>query len=186
MLVLCALLRRLVGGSCSCQLRTCTSLEEKRCVRVRVCVRQDSMQLSIKQLLIPISLPSCLLQIKKGPEKGRIIEVVKRKIPVERFTGVSFRYRSIVTVPATSHHITLQLNVCMLTSHMSCDITPSPLPTTHPHPPSPYQDDFMVLHIKDEYDTVVQTVFKTEFITLLSEKYQKATRQTLRVDFGAS
>lgn len=80
-------------------------------------------------------------KIKKGPEKGRVIEVVKRKIPVDRFTGVSL---------------------------------------------SPYQDDFMVLHVKDEYDTVVQTVFKTEFITLLCEKYHKTTQQTLRVDFGAS
>ena len=75
-----------------------------------------------------------------------------------------------------------------MTYHMTLNTLPTP--TTHPHPspspPSPYQDDFMVLHVKDEYDTVVQTVFKTEFITLLSEKYQKATRQTLRVDFGAS
>ena len=62
------------------------------CVWVWVGVCQSSKQsLTIRQAVL-ILLPSCLLQIKKGPEKGRIIEVVKRKIPVDRFTGVSLRY----------------------------------------------------------------------------------------------
>lgn len=78
-------------------------------------------------------------KIKKGPDKGKIIEVVKRKIPVDRFTSVSL---------------------------------------------SPLQDDFVVLHVRDEYDTVVETVFKTEFLTLLSEKYKHLTNQTLRVEIA--
>ena len=40
----------------------------------------------------------------------------------------------------------------------------------------------MILHIRDAYDTVIETVFKTEFLTLLSQKYMKATNKSLRVD----
>ena len=64
---------------CVCYMCTC------------VCVQSSKQSLTIRQAVL-IFLPFCLLQIKKGPEKGRIIEVVKRKIPVDRFTGVSLRY----------------------------------------------------------------------------------------------
>nr|WEL12767.1 myosin class I C [Halisarca dujardinii] len=80
-------------------------------------------------------------KIKKGPEKGRIIEVVKRQIPVDKVSSVSL---------------------------------------------SPLQDDFVVLHVRDEYDTLFETVFKTEFLTLLVEKYKLATKQTLKVDVASS
>jgi len=49
---------------------------------------------------------------------------------------------------------------------------------------SPYQDDFVVLHVRDEYDTVIETVLKTEFLTLLSEKYNTLTRSTLSFTFN--
>ena len=49
---------------------------------------------------------------------------------------------------------------------------------------SPHQDDFVVLHVTNEYDTVFESVFKTEFLTLLSEKYTAQTRKTLVVSFG--
>ena len=51
---------------------------------------------------------------------------------------------------------------------------------------SPQQDDFVVLHVTNEYDTVFESVFKTEFLTLLSEKYTAQTRKTLVVSFGKS
>lgn len=38
--------------------------------------------------------------------------------------------------------------------------------------------------MRDEYDTVMETVLKTEFLTLLSEKYTTITRGTLPVNFG--
>lgn len=47
---------------------------------------------------------------------------------------------------------------------------------------SPLQDDFIVLHIPGEYDSVLETVFKTEFLTLLSSKYQDSLSRQLRVD----
>ena len=48
------------------------------------------------------------------------------------------------------------------------------------------QDDFVVLHVPSEYDTLMEMVFKTEFLTLLSEKIAAAGRGTLRVDFTDS
>ena len=46
------------------------------------------------------------------------------------------------------------------------------------------QDDFVILHVPTEYDTPMEMVFKTEFLTLLSEKYEAATSRQLQVKFG--
>lgn len=80
-------------------------------------------------------------KIKKGPMKGQLVEVIKRKIPLDKISSISL---------------------------------------------SPLQDDFVVLHVREEYDTVFESVFKTEFLTLLSEKYTAITRGTLPVSFGRS
>lgn len=40
-----------------------------------------------------------------------------------------------------------------------------------------------MLHVRDEYDTVMETVLKTEFLTLLSEKYTTLTKSTLSFTF---
>ena len=50
---------------------------------------------------------------------------------------------------------------------------------------SPQQDDFVVVHIPGEYDSVLETVFKTEFLTLLSSKYEDAVSKKLRIDINA-
>ena len=42
----------------------------------------------------------------------------------------------------------------------------------------------MVLHVRDEYDTVMETVLKTEFLTLLSEKFTTLTKATLPFTFN--
>ena len=49
---------------------------------------------------------------------------------------------------------------------------------------SPYQDDFVVLHVRGEYDTVIETVLKTEFLTLLSEKYITMASANLQFSFN--
>eukprot|EP01147_Barroeca_monosierra_P002529 gene2529-5449_t len=76
---------------------------------------------------------------KKGPNKGEILEVIKRNIPMNAIGSVSL---------------------------------------------STKQDDFVVLHIPNEYDTPMEMVFKTEFLTLLSEKYETATSRSLTVNFS--
>ncbi len=63
--------------------------------------------------------------------------------------------------------------------------TPAPTHTLlHTCPHSPFQDDFVVLHVKGEYDSVMETVLKTEFLTLLSEKYQTITSSKLSFTFN--
>ncbi|KAJ3038615.1 Unconventional myosin-Ie [Rhizophlyctis rosea] len=44
-------------------------------------------------------------------------------------------------------------------------------------------DDFFVLHIPSEFDNVFECIFKTELITVLSEKYLAATSRQLTVNF---
>ena len=70
----------------------------------------------------------------KGPNKGQVIEVVKRKLDVASIGSVSMSTR---------------------------------------------QDDFIVLHVPSDYDTPLEMVFKTEFLTLLSEKYEAETKRKL-------
>jgi myosin-1 len=48
---------------------------------------------------------------------------------------------------------------------------------------SPYQDDFVVLHVVNDYDSVMETPLKTEFLTLLAEKFKSLTQGTLQVSF---
>lgn len=55
---------------------------------------------------------------------------------------------------------------------------------TNTHTHSPFQDDFVVLHVRGEYDTVFETVLKTEFLTLLSEKYTALTQSRLTFTFN--
>ncbi|XP_068688023.1 unconventional myosin-Ie-like isoform X1 [Montipora foliosa] len=80
-------------------------------------------------------------KVKKGPEKGKVYEAVKRKLQMKSIGSVSL---------------------------------------------SPMQDDFIVVHIPGEYDSVLETVFKTEFLTLLSSKYQESTNRQLKVDISSS
>lgn len=75
----------------------------------------------------------------KGPNKGQILEVVKRKLDIASIGSVSMSTR---------------------------------------------QDDFIVLHVPSDYDTPMEMVFKTEFLTLLSEKYEAETRRKLDVKFS--
>jgi myosin-1 len=78
-------------------------------------------------------------KIAKGPQKGQIMDVVKRKLAMEDISGVSL---------------------------------------------SPYQDDFVVLHT-GAYDTVMELVFKTEFLNVLSAKYQHQIGKSLPIKFNA-
>lgn len=76
---------------------------------------------------------------KKGPNKGEVFEVVKRKLELASIGHVSLSTR---------------------------------------------QDDFVVLHVPNDYDTPMELVFKTEFLTLLAEKYQAITKRPLSFTFS--
>ncbi|XP_063146861.1 unconventional myosin-If isoform X1 [Candoia aspera] len=77
-------------------------------------------------------------KVKKGPEKGQIREVLKKKLEVQRINGVSL---------------------------------------------STKQDDFFILH-EAEADTLLESIFKTELISLLCKRYEEATRGKLKLHFS--
>ncbi|CAN9500314.1 unnamed protein product [Ophioblennius macclurei] len=77
-------------------------------------------------------------KIKKGPEKGQIKEVLKRKLEFGNISGVSLSTR---------------------------------------------QDDFFILH-EAQYDSLLESNFKTEFLSLMSKRYEELTKRKLTISFG--
>ncbi|XP_024135163.1 unconventional myosin-If [Oryzias melastigma] len=77
-------------------------------------------------------------KVKKGPEKGQIKEVLKRKMEFESISGVSLSTR---------------------------------------------QDDFFILH-ETNYDSLLESNFKTEFLSLLSKRYEEVTKRKLTISFA--
>ncbi|KAL4634760.1 unconventional myosin-If-like [Arapaima gigas] len=77
-------------------------------------------------------------KVKKGPEKGQIKEVLKRKLEIGSIRGVSLSTR---------------------------------------------QDDFFILH-DSQYDSLLESTFKTEFLSLLCKRYEEATRSKLSLSFS--
>ncbi|ORY53153.1 hypothetical protein BCR33DRAFT_711504 [Rhizoclosmatium globosum] len=75
---------------------------------------------------------------KEGPNKGKMVKVVKRKLGFKEIGSVSLS------------------TMC---------------------------DDYFVLHVPSEYDNVMENLFKTELITVLSEKYLAATGSRLQINF---
>ncbi|KAI8803169.1 P-loop containing nucleoside triphosphate hydrolase protein, partial [Cladochytrium replicatum] len=76
---------------------------------------------------------------KSGPNKGKFVKVVKRKIGIQDIAGVSLSTKA---------------------------------------------DDFFVLHVKNDYDTVMENPLKTELLTVLSERYGIVTGQMLDLTFS--
>ena len=46
------------------------------------------------------------------------------------------------------------------------------------------QDDIFVLHVQNDYASVLESVFKTEFLTLLTKRYKDKTGKDLRLSFS--
>lgn len=63
-------------------------------------------------------------------------------------------------------------------------VSPAPLTCLPSHPsPSTRQDDFFILQ-DDAADSFLETVFKTEFVSLLSKRYEEAARRALPLTFS--
>lgn len=63
--------------------------------------------------------------------------------------------------------------------------SPALPPTDTPHrgcSPSTRQDDFFILHENDA-DNFLESIFKTELISLLCKRYEELTRSKLRLSF---
>ncbi|XP_036377073.1 unconventional myosin-If [Megalops cyprinoides] len=76
-------------------------------------------------------------KVKKGPEKGQIKEVLKRKMELASIRGVSLSTR---------------------------------------------QDDFFILH-ESQYDSLLESTFKTEFLSLLCKRFEEVTKSKLSLSF---
>lgn len=46
------------------------------------------------------------------------------------------------------------------------------------------QDDFFVIHVKEAFPSVLESVFKTEFLTVLTEKFQESTGSSVNITFS--
>ncbi|KAM8873575.1 unconventional myosin-If [Spinachia spinachia] len=77
-------------------------------------------------------------KVKKGPEKGQIKEVLKRKLEFGSLSGVSLSTR---------------------------------------------QDDFFILH-ESQYDSLLESNFKTEFLSLLLKRYEEVNKRKLSISFA--
>ncbi|XP_030640180.1 unconventional myosin-If [Chanos chanos] len=77
-------------------------------------------------------------KVKKGPEKGQIKEVLKRKLEISSIRTVSLSTR---------------------------------------------QDDFFILH-EAQYDSLLESMFKTEFLSLLCKRYEEQTKNKLSLSFS--
>ncbi|GAB1861960.1 Unconventional myosin-Ie-like isoform X2 [Camponotus japonicus] len=78
-------------------------------------------------------------QIKKGPEKGKSVQVIKRKLPFNQISHVSL---------------------------------------------STLQDNFIIIHTKEDYASLLESVFKTEFLSVLGKKYLEDIGHPLNVKFS--
>lgn len=45
------------------------------------------------------------------------------------------------------------------------------------------QDDFFILH-ESQYDSLLESAFKTEFLSLLSKRYEDVTKRKLTISFS--
>ncbi|CAN8029064.1 unnamed protein product, partial [Ixodes persulcatus] len=78
-------------------------------------------------------------KVKKGADKGKIREVVKRRIDLENISQVTLSTR---------------------------------------------QDDFLVIQVKNDYDSFLESVFKTEFLFALDKKMKEKCHRPLNLHFA--
>ncbi|XP_076333550.1 unconventional myosin-Ie-like [Tachypleus tridentatus] len=80
-------------------------------------------------------------KVKKGPEKGLVKEVIKRKIELENINQISV---------------------------------------------STHQDDLLVIQVKNDYDSLLECMFKTELLTVLDKTFHKRFEKALPLSFSDS
>lgn len=108
-------------------------------------------------------------QLKKGPEKGKSIEVVKRKLPFNQISHVS-----LSTLQVIKHLIILHMHHIYVSRvyEFSCIFS------------SPHQDNFIIIHTREDYASLLEVVFKTEFLCMLSKKFIEDTGHLMNVRFN--
>ncbi|KAK4299769.1 hypothetical protein Pmani_027986 [Petrolisthes manimaculis] len=77
-------------------------------------------------------------QVKKGPDKGKVVDVVKRKIPLESIVQATL---------------------------------------------STFQDSLVLIHVRDDYETLLYVEFKTELLFVLNRKMKEHCKRELPLNF---
>jgi len=47
-----------------------------------------------------------------------------------------------------------------------------------------FQDDFIIIYVKDDFASLLEITFKTEFLNVLAKKYKAQTAQPLTIIFS--
>lgn len=48
----------------------------------------------------------------------------------------------------------------------------------------PFQDNFVIIHTREDYASLLESVFKTEFLSSLNKKYLEDTGHPLNIKFS--
>ncbi|XP_014209371.1 unconventional myosin-Ie-like [Copidosoma floridanum] len=80
-------------------------------------------------------------RLKRGPEKGKLVEVIKRKLLFEQISQLSL---------------------------------------------STMQDDFVVIHTREDYASFLELTFKTEFVSIFNKKYREVVGHAPLIKFSNS
>lgn len=117
-------------------------------------------------------------KVKKGPEKGQIKEVLKRKMEFGSVSSVSLRW-----VLRESSRMVVRSQNEQDEGGVANAAFPFRSYITHTFVSSTRQDDFFVLH-ESQYDSLLESTFKTEFLSLLSKRYEDVTKTKLAISFS--
>lgn len=92
--------------------------------------------------------------------------------------------------PVAPHHALLYLSPSLVVPPLLPRAFPSPppppathLPPARPPAPSTRQDDFFILQ-EDAADSFLESVFKTELVSLLCKRFEEAARRPLPLTFS--
>ncbi|KAG8144808.1 hypothetical protein E2320_013233 [Naja naja] len=131
--------------------------------------------------------PKCLYligreKVKQGADKGLVKEALKRRIEVERILSVSLRSGRAQEEQGGGSCEARKKTRCLpgilLPGRPALNLGCPNISF-----PSTLQDDLFVLH-EQEYDSLLESVFKTEFLSLLSKRYEEKTQRRLPLKFS--
>lgn len=112
-----------------------------------------------------------IFKVKKGPDKGKMIEVLKRDIPLEHIKQVCLRWVEDRVQGISKLVVKLFLRKSLQPAVMLFYFF------------SPYQDDIFVIHIENDFSSMLESMFKTEFLMTLKKRYKDKTNRELHISF---
>lgn len=103
-------------------------------------------------------------QIKKGPEKGKSIQVVKRKLPFNQISHVSLSTLQVIIISRLPYYCPINAYILKVSFF--------------------FQDNFVIIHTKEDYASLLELIFKTEFLSVLNKKYLEDIGHSLNIKFS--